>query len=254
VPEGMMLAFPLQYVYSRTAFVLQRPEPDSLALRDQVQAWSEEGRHVFVFVSQGASRLSPQLFALVWQGQYVLHWQQLEYPLDRPPAQAVEQELRYNVYRLATAGGGAGVQSEERVIDVGASDYPYLAEGFWGPEQTPAGMTFRWTDGDATVELPSRWFAASGPLTLTLDVQQGWEAREDAGSVEVWLNEMLLGRISPDLQMRAYDLPLPQGLPALLAAQDTVLLRLSGSTWLPAAAGLPDTRVLGVMVDAIAVH
>jgi hypothetical protein len=249
VSMGTELAFPLQYLYQRSCFVLQRPQPDSLALRSQVEAWWSEGRSVYVLVSPGESRLSPAVFSLEWLSTFSLHWQQLEYPLDRPPQRALEQEIRYDLYRLADAAESSG----QRVVDVGAGDYPYLAGGFWGPEQTPAGTTFRWTNGDATVELPGSWFVSTGPLTLTLDLQ-GWSPAEGTSFLEVWLGGRLLQTLRPGQEMREYAISVPQDLRAELAAQSTTSLRLRGPTWVPASTGLLDTRQLGVVLDRIAIQ
>jgi len=246
---GTALAFPLQYLHQRTSLVLQHPQPDSLLLHEQVQDWWRENRNVYVLVSEGESRLSPEVFSLEWLGTCSLRWKQLEYLLDRLPEKVIEQEARYNLYRLADAGEYPG----KPVVDVGAGDYPYLVGGFWAPEQTPEGMTFRWTDGNARVELPGRWFASPGVLTLTLRLQPGW-GTEGKPFLEVWLGGVLLQQFSPGPEMREYAIPIPQDLKVLLAEQSTVLLRLNGSTWVPASAGLSDTRRLGVALDRIAVE
>ncbi len=250
IAGGTELAFPLQYLYQRSCFVLQRPEPDNLALLNQVEEWEKEGRHVFVLAATGASRLSPQLFSLQWLGSFSLHWQQLEPLLDRPPTKTIEQEMRYNVYRLDKAGTWSG----EPAVDMGAGDYPYLVSGFWGPEQMPDGTTFRWTNGDATIELPGSWFASSAPLTLTLELLQAQDPAQGPFPLEVRLDGELLARLNPDQQMREYALPIPSDLRARLAVRDSALLRLSGSSWVPAEVGMPDTRRLGVMLNRIAVQ
>ncbi len=250
VASGTALAFPLQYLYQRPSFVLQRPQPDSRALYDQVQAWWEEGRNVYILVSEGESRLSQEVFSLEWLGTFPLRWWQVEYTLDRLPEKVVEQEARYNLYRLADARE----QPKPPTVDVGAGDYPYLVEGFWAPEQTPEGMTFRWTNGNALVELPGRWFVSPGALTLTLGLQPARGAAESSPFLEVWLGGVLLERFNPSLEMREYAIPISPDLGNLLAKQGSTLLRLKSSTWVPASAGLSDTRQLGVALDRIAVQ
>lgn len=245
---GTNLAVPLQYIYQRSSWVLQRERVDDQALRAQVGRWWAEGREVYVLVARGNSRLSPQKWAPEWEGTLRLAWEQ-PYPLwDRPPEQMQEIRISLDLYRLALRTEAIGPTA----IDVGGADYPYLS-GFWDKEVDLAGRTFRWTKGEAEVEIPGRWFDTAGPPRLLLTLSQSWANPGRPSTLRIWLEERLLIEHNPPRDWQDWTLDLPEEFWARLPKEGVVHLRLESATWMPASEGYTDERELGVALDRVLV-
>ncbi len=82
----------------------------------------------------------------------------------------------------------------------------YLTRGFYPNEET-AGVTFRWTSGDAQVTLPG--VGGGVPLKLHLQLQEYRPAPLSPNPVTITLNGQQVASFTPATDLAAYDFDLP---------------------------------------------
>lgn len=249
VEAGTLLGMPLQYIFHRPGFVLQRVNPDSADLAAQIRTWEEMGRQVYLIVADGRSRLSPGDFTLTLQDTVRFTLPRLEQTTDRRPTQVAEMSFFLEIYRLNLKS--EFVTFEDQFVDVGAADYLFIGEGFWGKERTPDGLTFRWTQGDAQVFLPGSWFVGTGPVSLSMALGNTRPPEVPSVDLHVRLDDQSLSTLTVQPGFHVYTVSVPSEVAGTLAGRKVVSLRLSCSVWQPSSAGFPDERELGVLIDWI---
>ena len=126
-------------------------------------------------------------------------------------------------------------------------DLGYIS-GFAGGESGPEG-SFRWLAGEGRVLLPlARPLAADSSLLLRMT-----SGRPLAVPLTVWAGSYQLGQVIVESgQWRVYRVPLP----AALAGQRSIDIRLSAPTFVPAReiAGSDDARMLSLMISQVRVQ
>lgn len=131
-------------------------------------------------------------------------------------------------------------------LDMTADAEDVLLHGFYPPEQT-FDVTFRWTNGDAQIDLPG---AGSGvPLKLTLVLHEFRPSPLSPQPVHVALNGREVISFTPDVQLAAYTF----NLPPIDQLPGTVSLSLRSDSFIPkdTVPNSDDTRPLGLFVDRI---
>ena len=121
----------------------------------------------------------------------------------------------------------------------------YLTRGFYPPEVT-AGITHRWTSGDAQVTLPG--IGGSAPLKLHLQLQEFRPAPLTPQPVTISFNGSTVTSFTPSNDLAAYDFDLPSS-----DLRGDAVIDLRSDTFRPKAT-LPnstDERDLGLFVDQI---
>jgi hypothetical protein len=122
----------------------------------------------------------------------------------------------------------------------------YLKQGFYPPEET-AGVTYRWTSGDAQIDLPG---VGSGiPLKLQLNLQEFRPAPLSPQAVTISLNGNPVIEFTPGVELAAYHFDLP----TISNLQGEAILDLHSDTFTPKGL-LPnstDERSLGLFVDQL---
>lgn len=241
---------PLRFLFGRQVLALRPAQADAAGLRRLVEGWNRAGRPVYLVVCQGASRIPPGTLDFEWVGQETFDFPRFIRTSEEPPSEVGPARFVLTLYRLHPAGRAVTSAS---VVDVGGDDYAYLVRGFWGPEVLPDGTSFRWTQGEAAVDLPGDWFTSPGPLTLTLRMEQNWTTAERPSTVSLSLGGSLLAQFVPRPEWSIYTVPLSDDLRGRLGGE-TVVLTLRSTTWQPSAEGLADDRSLGVALDWITIE
>jgi Gpi18-like mannosyltransferase len=121
----------------------------------------------------------------------------------------------------------------------------YLTRGFYPNEET-AGVTFRWTSGEAQATLPG--VGGGVPLKLHLQLQEFRPAPLSPHPVTITLNGQPVASFTPAADLAAYDFDLP---PADLRGDAVVDLRSDAFRPKDALPNSTDERDLGVFVDQI---
>lgn len=250
--EALAFGPPLRFFFDRQVFALQQENPDTAALRTLVEQWDEQGRPAYLVAPQETEALALYGFFLDRQAIFSLQFPRLERTTEQRPSQVETIAYNFTLYRLHPLP--ALSPGQEIMIDVGSDDHPYVARGFHAKETTPDGRTFRWTEGEAEIELPGRWFCAQGVPTLTLVLSQNYISPDNPSVLNVRIGETPLGQIVPPQGWQAVHLRIPETLGPQFCPQEVVLLRLSGPTWQPSSAGNSvDQRFLGVALDQVIV-
>lgn len=223
--EGAIFGVPLQFIYGRESYILQGPSaPERLS--GLLNRWQQTDRPVYVFTGDQALPDWPDLgFQPIRLAR--LHMPSLESVFDHPPTTWFNQSIVVAVYRI-----GPPTQPMLSRVDIGEVDGQAVVNGVYHREIVD-GISYRWTNGDATFRVP--WRPDAKTLRLRL-------AANSSLAVDVSLNETPLGRVTAQPGFNEYRLPLPAGLtPGSLAR-----IRLVSPTFVPSSS---DTRQLGVQVD-----
>ncbi|HZR83353.1 MAG TPA: glycosyltransferase family 39 protein [Candidatus Binatia bacterium] len=156
------------------------------------------------------------------------------------------QLARYGIEVFDVAPGSRpGAADRDVLVDVGTLDTPYLRGGFSYKEVLGDGTTGRWTDGDASLEVP---VDAREPVDVAIRARVFDAAAGDPPLVRVLFDDRPVASFRPtsDWQVvRFTALPRPY--------EGRSRVRLITPTFRPAAGGSPDARELGVFVDWVRV-
>jgi len=126
----------------------------------------------------------------------------------------------------------------------------YLTRGFYPNEET-AGVTFRWTSGDAQITLPGVGAPIGGgdiPLKLHLQLHELRPAPLTPQPVAIALNGNLVTLFTPTNDLAAYDFDLPA---SDLRGDAVIDLRSDTFTPKDTLPNSTDERALGLFVDQI---
>ena len=131
------------------------------------------------------------------------------------------------------------------ILDMGTGLELGYIRGWHLPEHTGEGVSFRWSDEQATFCLAR---SAACPVRLHLRLAAGRPEGLPPPQVEVWLDGRILGRLTVEDGWRGYNVEVPA------ASPDAVLcFELRSSTFRPHDYDphLDDNRALGVMVERL---
>ena len=226
----------LGYLYDVDTVLVQDRHPRSELIEDSVSDWLRGGRQVFfVFGRDGFSMFAPTL-RLGEVREALIEVPILESTRGRRPQASITQSIRLQVYPVWPRVVAA------EVVDVGEpEDVLYDLRGFYGPERTSEGGTFRWTGPEASLRVP-----ASTEVTLTLGGAR--PAGVSPAEVTVWI---------AGCEMLATPLPdMPEDISVTVppTSEPSVEVMIRATAFNPAARGLvpPDLRDLGVRVYRVA--
>jgi hypothetical protein len=243
-----VLAVPLVDLYGLEVLVLESQLPD----RHQFEAFLTQAlskyARVFVIASGGTDLLSRRItatsiaFAPMKMPEYETT------PWNEMPKGAREKDLGYSIYQLTAA------PQTPRGFDLDVGYLDDLQDVHLFAREIAEGRTFRWTREQSFI-------VASG---LTGDERQvefvmhngGRHPNAPPATVDVFFNDVLLGRLNVTFGFQTYRLALPADLARAAGANpDPAQLRLVSNVWRPSEfVGGSDTRDMGVMLDRVAIH
>jgi hypothetical protein len=163
------------------------------------------------------------------------------------PGGVRRKEFDFSIYRFidppATAPGDVA-------LDVGVNDDVNVLR-FHAKERHANGTTFRWSRDVSYLNLQG---VSGDDHTITIVMDDGRRpAQVPPASVEVSMNDQVLGRVAVGSDFKPYTLAIPPALAAAAGASGTpVRVKLVTNVWSPKAVlGVADDRDLGVMVDRV---
>jgi hypothetical protein len=238
---GEALAQPLTYLYGRPSYVVEREEPDLGALEELANTWMDDGRPVYFAISELAPWLAGLQSRLKPAGQLHLGFPRLERTQDGVPSAITAVDWSIDLYRLERSA----VDVPVRRLEMGAGELSYLVGGFYEREVSPAGETYRWTDGAADLRLPVQRTVQALALRVA-----GPPPAVAPATVTLLVDGVVAGRWEQANGFDVRRVELPGG-----AADDGWLdVELRSATWVPSAAGVSDDdRQLGIVLDWIEV-
>ena len=235
---------PLRNLFGQTVLPLAHTRPDPASFERVVGEFLAEERRVFLISCEEWTSLdsSKVLFEPRERFHFASHLVERTY--ERLPEKM--QEVRYSlqIYEVKPRPQ-AGPKPFQALLS--HSNFGYASEGFHQAEFGSDGNPYRWSRGDASVELPE--IDGSYPAVLIARL-----ARPDIGAatetpVRIRLNGRDLGeaRLSP----RFEDFKFPVGRPRLAAGERNRVEFLSHAYKPSALRGGEDTRDLGFMLDCL---
>jgi hypothetical protein len=246
-----VLATPLAYVHDLNVLVLDSIFPDRRLFESFLaDALSKYDR--VLFVTGGGSdfhtrklRGTPLAFRRLEIPEFeTTDWRDV-------PDEPRRKDLSYSVFQLTLDGPPAG----PFVLDLGYLDDMHVVNFYAREIESTEGRTFRWTQDQSFVPVTN---LAGSERELTVVASAGGRPPTAApAQLEVYLDDVLLGRVTVTEGFREYRFALPGDAVKAAASRETpAQVRLKTDVWVPAelVAGSADTRPLGVMVDRIAVH
>jgi hypothetical protein len=164
------------------------------------------------------------------------------------PHEVRRKDFDYTVYELHLDQPSDGPFT----LDVGFEDDLYVVR-FYAKEQTE-GRTIRWTQRQSFIAVPGLSGAEREVQFVLHD--GGRPAQAPAAQMDVFFDEVPLGRIDVGKGFATYTLPLPADAVRRAAGRDDpAQLRLVSTVWNPKRIlGGTDDRDLGVMIDKVEIH
>ncbi|GMR22311.1 MAG: hypothetical protein BMS9Abin37_0651 [Acidobacteriota bacterium] len=247
--EGLhMLELPLSELEGKHVLEFYSLKPPRDRLEDLLVQWRDEYRDIY-FVTNYKVSLSG-LFTQHVQ-DFWFATQKYEYTYTRPPSAAEPFHLRFTLSKAVDLDDLAERVPKLPDIDIGGSDDVQVA-WFHEKELDEEGTSYRWSEQTSSIFLP-----AVGKGTKTLHVRLAGPREDEAPlhSVEIAIEGLSLGSITPSRDFKTYELEIP---PELQERADATyaILTLSTETWRPSNSitGATDVRELGVRVDSIEVR
>lgn len=244
-----VLAMPLAYIYARNVLVLESAVPDKRTF-EQFVAWAQTRYERVLFLGGGGTDLLTRTTAAAPVSAARFQVPEYDSPVNAYPRAVHAKEFEYGLYQLSA---GAAIAAGPIDLTIGGADDLNVVR-FHARERNDAeGLVYRWTGAQSFILLMGLQPDAREVTVWMSD--GGRPDRVPPASVEVALDDQVLGTVSVTGAVQPYTFALPAPLVGrLAAAQDPVRLRIRVPTWNPGAVlGVPDTRDLGVMVTRVQV-
>ena len=235
---------PLRNLFGQSVFPLAHYKPDPASFERVVGEFLAEKRRVFLISCDEWTSLDSSKYLFEPRERFYFSTELVEATFERLPDKMQEVHYSLQIYEVKPRpqGGPKAFQALNS-----HSSFGYASEGFHQAEFGEGGNAYRWSQGDASVELPA--IDGSYPAVLIARL-----ARPDMGAatespVGVRLNGQDLGslRLSPGFK----DYMIPIGKSQLARGERNRVEFLSSSFNPSALRGWEDTRDLGFMLDCI---
>jgi 4-amino-4-deoxy-L-arabinose transferase-like glycosyltransferase len=242
ISTGTTIGTPLRYLFGHTVFDLQESYLTRDALQELIGVWHAQGRRILVAVGPDGVREPFDDWSLASLPGLRLEAQVLENSYTHVPRQVQPFTLALELFELEP---GARTDVGVLRVDIGASDFFYLGEGWYGKERLPNGTTMRWTRDAAQFILPER-LDIDGHVQLRFQLATSSQAPRMPVEVRLVYGADVIARWQVGTAFAEYEATLLEPAPP----QSPLTLWLETDTWSPQALGISaDARDLGVMVD-----
>jgi len=235
---------PLRNLFGQSVFPLAHYKPDPASFDRVVGEFLAEKRRVFLISCDEWTSLDSSKYLFEPRERFHFSSELVETTFERLPEKM--QEVRYSLQIYEVKSRPPGGSKTYQALN-SHSSFGYVSEGFHQAEFGEDGNAYRWSQGDASVELSA--IDGSYPAVLIARL-----ARPDMGArtespVRIRLNGQDLGavRLSP----RFKDHKIPIGRSQLARGERNRVEFLSHSFNPSALQGWRDTRELGFMLDCI---
>ena len=243
-PAQQFFLGPLRNMFGQNVYPLAHNNPNPASFERVVSEYLAADKRVFLISCDEWTSLKSSKYIFEPGERFHFTSPLVERTYEHLPAkmQNVHYSLQLYEVKPRRQGGSKPHQALNR-----HSSFGYASKGFYQPELGEGGNAFRWSRGDASVEMPE--IDSTHPAFLILRL-----ARPDAGAatespIGVGLNGHDLGplRLSPgfsDYNIRISRSQLAQG--------ERNLVEFRSETFNPSSLGIGgDTRNLGFMLDSI---
>ena len=182
VPDGDVgsgFAAPLELLFDKPVLCLHLPlSTDDQQIADTIiKTAIEQGRPVILAVTDQGMNWYPSQWQLTSIGMGVISTPSLSLSTGRPPTanDRSTQVFTLDLYQLSTPESADIATTYPFTVPIAAGSYPYLRSGLYSAGTAADGSAFRWTDGQAVVNIPwsSEQQADQAALALVCTAQVG---------------------------------------------------------------------------------
>jgi len=247
--EGLhMLELPLAELQGKNVLEFYSLKPPRDRLEDLLDQWRDRYRDVY-FVTNYKISLSG-LFTRHVQ-DFWFATKKYEYSYDRPPKGSEPFHLRFTLSKAVDLEDLSERVPKLPDVDVGGSDDLQVA-WFHEKELDEDGTSYRWSQRTSSVFLPA---VGNGTSTIVVRVAGPKEPQAPLHSLDVSLDGLPLGKITPTREFADYELEIPAALRDRPQATYAILT-LDAQIWRPSNS-IPeatDVRELGLRIDTITIR
>ncbi len=235
---------PLRNLFGQSVFPLAHDEPDPASFEQVVGEFLAQKKRVFLISCDEWTSLDSSKYLFEPSERFHFASDLVERTFERLPQKMQKVHYSLQLYEVKP-------RKREHPKPIQAlnrhSSFGYASKGFYQAELESGGNTFRWSRGDASVEMPE--IDTTYPAVLIARL-----SRTDAGAatespIRILLNGHDLGslRLSPGFS--DYKIPIDR---SQLARGERNLVEIRSQSFNPSAMGYgQDTRDLGFMLDCL---
>lgn len=237
----------LAYLHGLNSFVLQDVSPNPNLVGPLIKAWQQSSYPVYLVLTGDSLDWHPNEWTFQPSRVFDLQFVRIERSIARLPSAMEDLSFSLDIYQIIPSAGNPLGSEAIYMLNMEAGEYPYLRGGFYGCETATDGMTYRWTNGSACIQVPGRDQDGNG-ASLRLRVAGGRPAEE--ASIFVGVNGAMVAKeqLSAGFVFHTLEITVPSFV--LDGNPQGATIEIKSNIWIPDAAGYQgDTRQLGVLVD-----
>ncbi|MDE2757881.1 MAG: hypothetical protein OXI92_15190 [Acidobacteriota bacterium] len=235
---------PLRNLFGQAVYPLAHDKPNPAAFERVVGEFLAENKRVFLISCDEWTSLNSSKYIFEPGERFYFTSLLVERTYERLPE--IMQNVHYSLQLYEVKPRKPGHPKAYQALNRHSS-FGYASIGFYQAERGAGGNTFRWSRGDASMEMPE--IEATYPAVLIARL-----ARPDAGAatnsqVRVHLNGHDLGALRLTPEFSDYKIPIDR---SQLAQGERNLVEIRSQSFNPSAEGYgEDTRDLGFMLDCL---
>lgn len=235
---------PLRNMFGQTVLPLAHRKPDPASFERVVGEFLADNKRVFLISYEEWTSLDSSKYLFEPRERFYFASDLVEQTYERLPERMQEVHYSLQIYEVKPRLQG-GPKTFQALIS--HSNFGYASQGFHQAEFGAGGNAYRWSQGDASVELSE--IDGSHPAVLIARL-----ARPDMGfatesPVRIRLNDHDLGSVQLSPGFKDYKIPI--GRSQLARGERNRVEFLSNSFNPSGLRGWEDTRDLGFMLDCI---
>ena len=235
---------PLRNMFGQTVLPLAHRKPDPASFERVVGEFLADNKRVFLISYEEWTSLDSSKYLFEPRERFYFASDLVERTFERRPEKMQEVHYSLQIYEVKPRPRG-GPKTFQALIS--HSNFGYASEGFHQAEFGAGGNAYRWSQGDASVELSE--IDGSFPAVLIARL-----ARPDMGAatespVRIRLNGRDLGELQLSPRFKDYKIPVER---SQLARGERNRVEILSHSFNPSTLrGWEDTRDLGFMLDCI---
>ena len=235
---------PLRNLFGQSVFPLAHNTPDRGAFERVVAKYLAAKKRVFLISCDEWTSLDSSNYHFEPRERFYFASRLVERTYERLPE--TMQEVHYSLQIYEVKPRRQGRPKPYQALNRHSS-FGYASKGFYQAEPGVGGNAYRWSQGDASVEMPE--IDASYPAVLIARL-----ARPDTGAatespIRVLFNGHDLGPLQLSPRFNDYKIPIAR---SQLAQGERNLVEIRSQSFNPSAMGYgEDTRDLGLMLDCV---
>jgi len=237
---------PLKFVFRKAVYPLAT---DSLLAPDfeaVVEGWQREGKRIHLLASHEETVVESRRLRFIPKGLFVLKTRVVEPPYDRLPQSMTDLQFHLQIYEVQRREVLPAAREVTLNMDF---SFGHATRGFHSVETTADLEAFRWTSGQASVNLPA--LRVDDDARLTLRLAQKVPAGTACLPVRVLFNRQPVIEQTLSEKFEVIHCRIPKGnLNRSHTGENGITLE--SASYIPAnAAPNDDQRQLGIMVEGI---